>query len=204
MAAAPACERHRLDFDEGPHVYKLDGTVVPSVTEIIKPLTDYSRVPEHQLEYKRSLGKAVHKAIALWEEQDLDVNSMDPDALPFFEAWLRFKEESGFRAVIVERPVASVKLRCAGTPDVVGTRITGDPDELLDVKCVWTMERATGVQTAIYADQVEEWLGIKIKRRGGVQLLRDGSYRFHPYADRNDMNLFRACHAIHAWKGLRT
>jgi hypothetical protein len=100
--------------------------------------------------------------------------------------------------------VASYKLRFAGTPDLIGTRIqdSPDPDELLDTKCVWTMDPATGVQTAGYGLALQESHGIKIKKRGGVQLLRDGTYRFYPYTHANDENVFKACLAIHNWKAL--
>lgn len=199
----PANQSHTLTFDEAGHVYTLDGAVVASVTEIIKPLSDFTRVPEAVLENKRSLGKAVHKAIELWEQQDLNVDELDPLAIPFFEAWLKFKEDNSFRALIVEQPVASAKFRCAGTPDVLGTRGPGTtPDEILDVKCVWKMDPATGVQIAGYEELVAEWTGVKIKRRTGVQLLSDGNYRPHSYTHKNDRNVFFACHSIHAWKGL--
>lgn len=193
----------RIQFIEEGHVYLLDGNPVPSVTEIIKPLVDMSRVPQDVLEYKRSLGKAVHKAIELDESTEgLDYESLDQEALPFFSAWLRFKEESGFRALLCEQVVWSAKLRYAGTLDVLGTRTAGTTytaDELLDCKCVWTMGAATGPQTAGYALALHESHGIRVKKRGGVQLLRDGSYRYFPYGDLSDEQVFKACLSINAF-----
>lgn len=191
----------RIQFIEESHTYLLDGNPVPSVTEIIKPMVDMSRVPRETLEYKRSLGKAVHKAIELYERQDLDVDTLDQEALPFFEAWIKFKQETGFRALLCEQVVWSAKLRYAGTLDILGTR---DPvamvaDELLDAKCVWTMGSATGPQTAGYAIALQESHGIKVKKRGGLQLLRDGTYRFFPYTNPNDEHVFKACLSINAF-----
>lgn len=180
-----------LQFDEPAHVYKLGGDVVPSVTEILRPLMDFSRVPAEVLEYKRSLGKAVHKCIELWERQDLDLDTVDPEALPYFEGWMKFKQESGFRAMVIEQPIASRKLRVAGTPDVLGTR-EETLDELLDVKCTYAMDPATAIQTAGY-DLILEETGIRIKKRGAVQLKPDGTYRFHSFKDRMDRTVFLSC-----------
>lgn len=189
----------RIQFIEDTHTYLLDGNPVPSVTEIIKPLVDVGRVPQEVLEYKRSLGKAVHKAIELHEQQNLDFDTLDQDALPFFEAWLKFTQDTGFRAVLTEQIVWSEKLRFAGTLDILGARGEGHPDELLDAKCVWAMGSATGPQTAGYALALSESHGIKVKKRGGVQLLRDGTYKFHPFNNPNDEHVFRACLSINAF-----
>lgn len=190
----------RIQFIEDTHTYLLDGNPVPSVTEILKPLTDLSRVPQDTLEYKRSLGKAVHKAIELYERQDLDVDTLDKDAMPFFEAWLKFKAETGFRALLTEQVVWSAKLRYAGTLDILGTRDGGvEPTELLDAKCVWTMGPATGPQTFGYALALQESHGIKVKKRGGLQLLRDGTFRFFPYNNPYDETAFKACLSINAF-----
>ena len=197
-------DRPAIEFNEERHEYRLDGAVVPSVTEVIKPLVDFSRVPEEQLEYKRQIGKALDTAITLYERQDLEVASMDDAVMPFFEAWLAFKKDTGFRVLLNQAIVYSRKLRFAGTLDLLGTRVpdSASPDELIDTKCVWAMGRATAVQTAAYSLATLESLGIRLKKRGAVQLLQDGTYRYHPYTHSNDENVFKALLAIHAWKGL--
>lgn len=195
-------QEQSLSFNEAAHEYRLGGQLVPSVTEIIAPLSDLSRVPRETLEYKRSLGKAVHKAIELWEGDAFDLYKHDPAVIPYFEGWLRFKRESGFRAVIVERPFGTAKLRFAGTPDVIGTRTGPTLDELLDVKCVHAIDPATGVQLGGYdllLEDVED-PGIKIRRRGAVQLMPDGSFRYHEFKSRNDRIVFLSCLNLFNWK----
>lgn len=191
----------RIQFIEDTHTYLLDGAEVPGVTTILKPIGgDFDRIPREVLEYKRSLGKAVHKAIELYEQQDLDLDTLDQEALPFFEAWLKFKQETGFRALLTEKIVWSAKYRYAGTLDVLGTRSDGaNADELLDAKCVWAMSAATGPQTAGYALALKESHAIAVKKRGGLQLLRDGTYRFHPYTHPMDEQVFKACLSINAF-----
>lgn len=197
-----------ISFDEADHEYRINGVAVPSVTGIVAALREKSGASDETMEYKRQLGKAVHKAIELHERDDLDLGSMDPDTLPFFEAWLEFKREAGFQVIECERIVYSKKLLYAGTLDVVGHRSTQEL-ELLDAKCVWAMDAATGPQTAGYAIAYEELTKQKVRRRGGVQLLRDRTYRFHPYTDRNDYLVFHNCltrlragEAINSWKAL--
>lgn len=193
----------RIQFIEETHTYLLDGSPVPSVTEILKPLVDMSRVPPDVLEYKRSLGKAVHKAIDLDAKQDLNYDSLDPDIVPFFEAWLKWKRESHFSVQFTELVVWSRKLRYAGTLDLLGANAQlADCSWLVDLKCVWTMGAATGPQTAGYALATEESFGCKVRQRGGVQLLRDGTYRYFPYNNPYDEHAFKACLTINAF--LRT
>jgi hypothetical protein len=107
--------------------------------------------------------------------------------------------------VLLNQPIVySKKLRFAGTPDLLGTRIwdSADPDELLDTKCVWSMDPVTAIQTAGYSIAAAESLGIKVKKRAGVQLLRDGTYKTYSYNEQNDEYVFRSLLNIHAWKEL--
>jgi hypothetical protein len=192
-----------ISFNEERHEYRIDGYLVPSVTAIIKPLITVGGMPDVR-EYKRQIGKALDTAITLWERQDLDIDTVDPAVLPFFEAWIKFKQETGFRVLLNQPIVYSKKLRFAGTADLIGTRRTDSevPEELIDTKCVWTMDPATAIQTAGYTIGALESLGLKIKKRTGLQLLRDGTYRAFPYTEQNDENIFRSLLNIYSWKGM--
>lgn len=192
-----------ISFDEERHEYRIDGYLVPSVTTILKPIVIVGGMPDVR-EYKRQIGNALDTAITLWEKQDLDIDTVDQAVLPFFEAWLKFKQETGFRVMLNQPIVYSRKFRFAGTPDLIGTRMFDSdvPDELIDTKCTWVMDQATAIQTAGYCIAAHESLGLKIKRRTGVQLLRDGTYRAFPYTDQNDEHIFRSLLNIHSWKEL--
>ncbi len=194
-------DRPAIEFDEATHTYRLDGAVVPSVTAIIEPVRRELGGSESVLEYKRQIGKALDTAIELYERQDLDVDSLDPAVLPFLNGWLKFKQDSGFRVLLNQPVVYSRKFRFAGRPDLIGTRDASSmtPDELIDTKCVWTIDPATAIQTAGYCVAALESLGIRIKKRAGIQLLRDGSYKVHPYTNPNDETVFQSCRNVHAW-----
>lgn len=193
-----------VTFDEERHEYRIDGRLVPSVTQIIKPVQRELGGSQDTLDWKRQIGKALDSAITIHERgEEIDPDSLDEAVAPFFSAWLKFKVETGFRALLNQPIVYSRKLRFAGTADLFGTRGAEDsPDELVDTKCVWTMDPATAIQTAGYSLAAVESLGIRVKKRGGLQLLRDGTYRYHPYTSSMDEQVFKACLSITAWKGL--
>ena len=192
-----------ISFDEERHEYRIDGYLVPSVTGILKPIVSVGGSDDAR-DFKRQIGKALDTAITLHERHDLDLDSLDLAVLPFFEAWLKFKEETGFRVLLNQPVVYSKKLRFAGTADMIGTRSPDSPtpDEVIDTKCTWAMDPATAIQTAGYSIGAHESLGLKIKRRTGVQLLRDGTYRAFPYTDQNDEHIFRSLLNLHSWKEL--
>lgn len=191
-----------ISFDESRHEYRIDGNVVPSVTQVLEPVRLETGGSDAQREYKRQIGKALDAAIQLSERNELDYATLAPEVLPFFEAWLVFKRDTGFRPILLQPIVYSRRLRFAGRPDIFGTRIPDslNPDELIDTKCTWTMEPATAVQTAGYSIAALESLGVRVKKRAGLQLLRDGKYKYHPFNDRQDENVFLACLSINAWK----
>lgn len=192
-----------VSFDPDRHEYRLNGAVVPSVTQILEPIRRELGGTAGVLEYKRSIGKALDLAIELHEKNDLDFATLDPAVVPFFEAWLAFKRDSGFRVLLNQFVVYSTKLRFAGTLDLLGTRGGGSaPDELLDTKCVWTIDPVTAIQTAGYSLGAFECAGIRVKKRGGVQLLRDGTYKFWSYTNPADESVFKACLLLNSWKVL--
>ena len=191
----------QIDFDEPSHTYTVDGRRFPSVTEVVGMLRPESGAMQNVLEYKRQIGKAVHKTIELMEAGTLDTETIDPAIVPYISAWSGFKLDAGFTVLHSEMIVVSKKLRVAGTLDLTGMREAGDV-ELLDLKAVWAMGDETAIQTAGYAMLYEEMTGVKVDRRGGLQLLRDGTYRYHPYKDGNDRNVFLACLTVHNWKAL--
>lgn len=191
-----------LAYNDELHEYRLDGNVVPSVTQVLEPVRLETGGSDAQREYKRQIGKALDAAIQLSERQDLDYSTLSPEVLPYFEAWLAFKRDTGFRPLLLQPKVYSRKLRFAGTLDLLGTRVPDslNPDELIDTKCTWAMDQVTALQTAGYAIAALESLGIRTKKRAGLQLLRDGKYKYHPFNDPNDEHVFKACLSIHAWR----
>lgn len=107
-----------LTFDPEKHEYRIDGEVVPSVTQILTKagMTDLTFCTEHGL----NLGTAIHAAIHLHVTGKLDMDSLDPQVQPYYQQWLNFLNDTNFRVIQTEQPVYHTGLMYAGTLDVRG------------------------------------------------------------------------------------
>lgn len=79
-----------LEFDSSSHTYRVGGVVVPSVTQILSPLVDFSMVTPDVLAAKAAIGTAVHLACELYDMDDLIEYDLDPVLVPYFEGWKKF------------------------------------------------------------------------------------------------------------------
>jgi hypothetical protein len=98
-------------FAEFSHSYEVDGIVVPSVTQVLSltGIDDVSGIPLHYLQRAAGIGTAVHQACELLDEDDLDLESLDPLIQGYVLGYQRFREETGFAVDLVEhRRIADV------------------------------------------------------------------------------------------------
>lgn len=190
-----------IQFDEAKHEYRLEGALLPSVTQILEPLVDFSGIPSAVLNRARERGTAVHRACELYLLGDLDEASLDEEIAPYYYQFRRFLRESGFRAHQSEMLVWSERYRYAGTLDLAGDlrkRLV-----LIDIKTPITMPRSTGPQTAAYEAAYREREGIdprKKIRRFGLKL-RPEKYELVPFDSERDMSVFLSMLTVHRWKG---
>lgn len=108
-------------FSESDHVHKIGDQIVPGITTVIKPLTNYGMVPEHIMAAACQFGSNVHKAVELFCYGNLDEENLDPTlALPLqgFKDWLK-QERIDPADFIVELPMADANLMFAGIPDLI-------------------------------------------------------------------------------------
>lgn len=58
-------QKKKIEFIEEKHIYLVDGKIVPSVSEVMRPLTEglYSKIPESVLNKAKIKGSGVHQAI---------------------------------------------------------------------------------------------------------------------------------------------
>jgi len=108
-----------IEFDPETHVYRVDGRTLPSVTDVLGIIQDFSAVPPDVLEAAKQFGKHVHQAINLFNRDELDWRALNPALVPFVERWRAFLDESGAIVIASEQQVAHARLGFAGTPDVV-------------------------------------------------------------------------------------
>ena len=190
-----------LKFDEATHTYTLDGKVLPSVTQILKPLYDFSGITPEVLERKRQIGTAVHKAIELDLLDDLDSASLAPEVAPYFAAWARFRSEFQPES---QGGGAEVKVHTeayAGTVDLITGRVGHSDTWVIDYKTSAQVGPVVALQTAAYAHAAHE-MGLVPHgpKRAALHLLPTGSYKLIEYKDRNDLRVFQSLLTVHQWR----
>lgn len=183
-----------LTFDEESHRYTLDETPVISVTQALVGggLVDTKWFTE----WARDRGSAVHRAIQLFEADDLDESTIDENVRPFFDAYLKFKAEYRWEPLESELHVWSARHQYAGTADCVGR--THGTKAIVDYK-TGQLTPAVGIQLTGYALAHAECRHSVITKLLGVRLVGDGTYRIQTY--KLNPGVFYAALSIARWKG---
>lgn len=186
-----------LTFDAELHQYAYMGRVVPSVTQILKPLTDFDSVPAGVLAAASAFGTAVHKACELWDLGDLDEDSLDPQLAPYLQAWKQFMADHDCAWIHVEQPIVHKQLRYAGTPDRAGL-VRGE-EAVVDLKSTMALYPSVGPQLAAYDAALQPKTNAQRLKRYGVQLKPDGSYVVKEYKDLTDFAVFASLLTVRNW-----
>jgi len=194
-----------LVYDDIAHTYTLAGRVIPSVTQILKQVVDFSMVPPDILERKCAIGQALHMAIALDHADDLDYDSLDASVLPYFEAWRKFVADMGSKLWIMasERPMASATYQYGVTPDIWGS-VNGER-AVIELKSTAAIHPSVALQTAAQSHAITEgrwWPGDVDgpPRRFALQLRPNGTYKLHEFTQRDDFAQFLALLSTYRWK----
>lgn len=128
-----------LTFTEKEHEYRVDGVVVPSVTQVLEAsgLSDVSMIPKDLLERASAFGKAAHKAIELYSKGTLDMESVDAALMPYIDGWKAFTEDYGYSPRMMEFRGYSPLYRFGFTIDQLGSfngKAIHMGDVLVDIK----------------------------------------------------------------------
>jgi len=205
--------RRRLTFDAARHEYRVDGELKPSVTQLLEGaglVVDYSAIPAATLLRARQRGIHVDACCDLLDAEDLEWSTVHPDAVPYVQAWARFKVAEGYEPVASQVQLYHPEYGYAGTADTVGT--VGRRWVLVDRKATVKVAASYGCQLAGYTLP-----GLECAEAGGelapvpwppparavVQLRPDGSYRVVPYEAPDDVAAFLAALALYQWRGAR-
>ena len=184
-----------LTFDQEKHEYRVDGVVIPSVTQIINSVAGerWDNIDSEALEYASQRGTAVHLITELHDLGTLDESSVDPTLRGYYNAYLAFLADVKPQWELVEQKAFSERPRYAGTVDRVG--IVNGKKAVLDIK-TGVKSKYTGLQLSAYAHMIGE----KQARRYGLYLSEDGKYSLVPYTNQNDWNIFLSALNIHNFK----
>lgn len=194
-----------LTFDRDTHTYRWNGSPVVNVTRITEGLNSYAGVPADILARAADRGDAVHYATELFDQDDLDLESLPDEIRGYLGAWIEFRADTGFIPTHIEQRVFSAKFRYAGTLDRAGTfrNLKGvKPADLclLDIKATASIMPAVGPQTAAYATAFAEHVGVAVRHRFAVQLKPNGTYHLQHLTDSTDFSVFASALSIYAWR----
>lgn len=209
-----AALRPALTFNEAAHTYHLDGKRVPSVTQVLQPLTAlfYPDMNSPQMQAARIRGQHVHAACHYEDEGDLDISTIGAYA-GYVKAWQKFKAEKRAEILVNESRVVHRGMRYAGTLDKLA--LIDDALWLLDLKSALHMIPPYGPQTAAYLmalidEGIDEryprewksWIPTVHTRRACVLLDSEGRYQFKEIKTslHDDFAIFLAQLTTHNWK----
>lgn len=160
-----------LEFNKELHQYKVNGVILPSVSEVMTPLSvsKYSSIPPYVLEKARERGIGVHQAI----DDYITFGVVNDDYRPYVEQFKLFLERSKL-SILANEIILTNGIYC-GTVDLVMV----DDDlkvYLVDIKATSTIQNELlSVQLCAYKELIEQ----KVQLSGCFVLwLKENKYQF--------------------------
>lgn len=188
-----------LQFDPATHTYTVGGRVVPSVTQVLGPLVDLSKIPRETLEIARQKGTAIHKMAELDARGDLDEDTLPEWMRPVLEQWRKFRADTRFEIIESEQQVYHQKYGYAGTFDLLGSMHGSKILSLIDIKRSFLSGPVIGFQLAAYAAaRRKEMDDHHPFHRYALRLNENQPYKLELYDDANDFQSFLTC--LSFWK----
>lgn len=182
-----------LKFDEHSHTYTKDGIVVPSVTQVLGILDDWSMIKSDVLRLAADRGTAVHRMVELYNNKLLDIGSLDEELLSYLNSYLSFMNDTRFVVEESEERLYSAAYGYAGTRDLKGR--LGVYRSVIDIKTSVTLMDSVGPQLAAYQNAKQD----NIQKRYALQLHQD-KYKLTEFTGNDDFKVFLACLKIHNWR----
>lgn len=184
-----------LMFDERKHIYTVNGLFVPSVTTVMRPLSEdvYGGIDEGVLNRAAARGTAVHNAIENYIK--FDIRDIPEEHEGYFEAFLKWFEEHKAEPYGDEVRLYHKSLMYAGTADMFAS--VDGIDTLIDFKTSAAVQKMLcGVQLEAYDRAIQSHTGGKgFERKAIVHLKKDGSYQMIEYSP-NDIECWRVFTAL--------
>lgn len=169
--------KSRIVFNEASHIYRVDGKIVPSVTQLL-PKQDYF-VSDERLAECATEGTENHKEIEEFLKTGISIS-------PYTDAMQKFMDEQKEKTgglVACEMPLASVK-GYAGTPDLIFERA------IVDLKRTCGNKRIHALQTAGYNLLAVENGLIHTTKLHYILVLNSGGYDVTNVYDSMAENIF--------------
>lgn len=158
-----------VQFDAESHTYRLNGRVLPSVTQVISAVLPTWQASEYYLQR----GSAVHLACRYLDEGRLEWGSVDESIRGRVDAWRAFREWYGGVVESCELSLAHDLYQFAGTLDRAFVK-DGSP-VIVDIKSALTPQVA--VQLGGYALLYERREGLLVDCCMAVELRDAGRFK---------------------------
>jgi len=175
-----------LAFDEAAHAYTFEGRPVPSVTQLLQPLSNLQMVDPAILSAAAAFGTAVHKACELDDLGELDEEMLDPALGPYLAGWRKFSADHDVKWSLIEGRVHNPAMGYAGTVDRFG--VVKRDEAVVDLKSSAILYPTVGPQLAAYAKAIPGTT--LLTKRIGVLLKPDGNYQAKVYTSSMDWAVF--------------
>ena len=185
-----------LTFDEGEHIYRLNGEVIPSVTQVMKPLNQakYDGISEKTLDNAARRGTTVHNSIENYIKYEFVDCPLEHR--PYVEAFVKWWELMHPMVIGSEVRVYHKLLQYGGTIDLV-CEISGEL-WLIDYKTTYAVSKITcGVQLEAYKQALNSH-GVRIVHKAILHLQKTGQYKLieFPAEDPLRWRVFAACKTV--------
>lgn len=185
-------------FTELGHQYEVDGLLIPSVTQVLTlaGISDVSGIPAHILDRASAIGTAVHQACEFLDQDDLELESLDPSIVGYVVGYQKFREEQKFTSELVEhRIIAELGgMKYGMCVDRMGRFEGSDVPVVLDIKTSSRPQASWAIQTAAYA------IGLSLDcERKIVHVAKDGTYKVIAHEE-NDLPVWGAALEVAYWR----
>lgn len=193
--------KETFEFDESTHTYYVNGCAVPSVTQLLAPIT-IGKYPKDVgvIQAAARRGTRIHELCNLY---DLDAlpEEFEGSLIPYVQAWSMFCRDYKPEWIFTEKPMHD-GLYYAGTMDRLG--IIDGMHTVVDIKTAQSLDRpakvALAVQLYAYQRMAKQLLPAAMPVAGmGVQLLKTGRYRVYW---RKDLEYVYKIDSGDIWDGL--
>ena len=167
-------DSNNFKYDDAKHEYTVDGIILPSITQLIAPYTDFSKIPRNILQDKIAWGNTVHEYLEMLDNDKLDIEAIPkaemgaPDIRAVVENWAEICHNELYFWLAIERPLYSNMYRFAGRADRITTKEPIEIKTSLPTKAVCL---AVEVQLAAQAQLAYE--------NGLIKELPDETYSWH-------------------------
>lgn len=167
---------------------------LPTVTEVIEPWVDFSRIPAAKLQAAQERGTAVHEVCTLYARGIWP--AVAPEYAGYFDSFRRWYDKVVDELILAEERLFSEAHGYCGQMDLI-VKVKGGERWLVDLKTPIALLLAWRVQLSAYKNLD----GVVVDRSGSLRLDRDGripAMNWYDGTGGQDFTIFLS--ALNCWR----